>query len=216
VSVFTGLVKAVGTVHGARRTTSGMQLAVALGPLATSSVQGDSISVSGVCLTVAAIEGERATFDVVVETVNRSTLAELQAGGRVNLEPALRVGEALGGHFVSGHVDGTCQLARLMPVGDGVELVFTAGGEILADIVPKGSVAVDGISLTVAGIGDGAFRVAVIPHTLRETTLGDLRPGMRANVETDMLVKAVRAMLGAGTAGESALSEDFLRRHGYA
>ena len=151
---------------------------------------------------------------MVAETLRRTTLGDLRAGSRVNLEAALRAGEALGGHFVTGHVDGVGTLRSRKPVGDGAECTFAAERDLLADVVTKGSVAVDGVSLTVAAIEEGAFRVALVPHTLRETILGDLAPGSRVNIETDMLVKAVRRIIQGARGG--GLSEGFLREHGFA
>ncbi len=213
--MFTGLVKATGVVEELRRTSLGARLVVSLGRLADGAAVGDSISVSGACLTVAGLTGERAAFDVVEETLGKTTLGDLRPGARVNLEAALRAGDALGGHFVTGHVDGVGTLRSRTPVGDGAECAFAAERDVLADIVMKGSVAVDGVSLTVAALEEGAFRVALVPHTLKETTLADLAPGARVNVETDMLVKAVRRIISGGRAG-GGLSEQFLREHGFA
>ena len=212
--MFTGLVKDIGVVDELRRTSGGARLVVSLGRLADGAAAGDSISVSGACLTAAELDGERAAFDVVEETLRRTTLGDLRAGSRVDLEAALRAGDALGGHFVTGHVDGVATLRSRKSVGEGAEFLFAAERDLLADVVTKGSVAVDGVSLTVAALEEGAFRVALVPHTLRETTLGDLAPGSRVNIETDMLVKAVRRIIqGAGGGG---LSERFLREHGFA
>lgn len=212
--MFTGLVKDIGVLKELRRTSGGARLVVSLGRLAGGAAPGDSISVSGACLTAAELDGDRAAFDVVEETLRRTTLGDLRAGSKVNLEAALRAGDALGGHFVTGHVDGVATLRSRNPVGEGAECTFAAERDLLADVVTKGSVAVDGVSLTVAALEEGAFRVALVPHTLRETTLGDLAPGSRVNIETDMLVKAVRRIIqGAGGGG---LSEGFLREHGFA
>ena len=212
--MFTGLVRGIGVVEEMRPTPGGARLVVSLGDLAGGAGVGDSISVAGTCLTAAEVAGGRATFDVVEETLRRTTLGDLRAGSRVNLEAALGAGDALGGHFVTGHVDGVATLRSRKPVGEGAECTFAVERDLLADVVTKGSVAVDGVSLTVAALEEGAFRVALVPHTLRETTLGDLAPGSRVNIETDMLVKAVRRILqGAGGGG---LSERFLRDHGFA
>ena len=217
--MFTGLVRATGRVEGVATSPEGARIAVGVAGLGRAVAVGDSISVSGVCLTATEVAagGERASFDVVRETLERTTLGALARGARVNLEPALAAGEALGGHFVTGHVDGTAALAARRAVGDGAELEFEADDVILQDIVRKGSVAVDGVSLTVARLGEGRFGVAAIPHTLSATTLGGLSPGARVNVETDMLVKAVRRVIeGAGGAGGGGISEGFLREHGFA
>ena len=218
--MFTGLVKAVGEIESARPTPAGARIAVALSggaeALGGQIEIGDSVAVSGACLTAVEVTdcGAHIAFDAVKETLDRTTLGGLKPGARVNLEPALRMGDALGGHFVTGHVDGVARLASRKAVGDGTELVFEAAREILADIVPKGSVAVDGVSLTVARLDSSGFTVAAIPHTLAATTLGDLAPGARVNVETDMLIKAVRRVVSGGSGGD--ISLDFLREHGFA
>ena len=217
--MFTGLVKTIGEVASARPTPAGARIAVALSgaeALGARAEIGDSVCVSGACLTAVELTdgGARIAFDAVRETLDRTTLGYLRPGERVNLEPALRMGDALGGHFVTGHVDGVAKLVSRKTVGDGAELVFEAAREILADIVPKGSVAVGGVSLTVARLDTSGFAVAAIPHTLAATTLGELAPGARVNVETDMLVKAVRRVIAGGTGGD--ISLDFLREHGFA
>jgi riboflavin synthase alpha subunit len=212
--MFTGLVRATGKVLGTRGTPAGVELSIDVAALDVALAVGDSVCVSGACLTVTETDGRAARFDAVSETLSRTTLGRLAVGDAVNLEPSLCVGDALGGHFVSGHVDGTATLARIEPAGAGAELTFGAEARLLADVVPKGSIAIDGISLTVAALEDDRFRVAVIPHTLRATTLGRLRAGAAVNVETDMLVKAVRRVLAAGSPG-GGLTEEFLRRHGF-
>jgi len=220
--MFTGLVKAVGKVDAAKPTPEGARLVVLLQDgseaLGRPVEVGDSVSVAGVCLTAVEISeiadgGARIAFDAVRETLDRTTLGNLKTGARVNLEPALRVGDALGGHFVTGHVDGEAKFASRKAVGDGAELTFEAGAALMADIVPKGSVAVDGVSLTVARLAGSTFTVAAIPHTLSVTTIGDVAPGARVNVETDMLVKAVRRIVSGGGGG---ITLDSLREHGFA
>ena len=211
--MFTGIVREIGRLEGVERTASGAKLRVDIGGLAKGLAVGDSLAISGACLTVAELSGGVATFDVVEETLGRTTLGDLAAGARINLEPSVRVGEPLGGHFVTGHVDGTAKFASRKAIGDGAELVFEASLELLANIIPKGSVAVDGVSLTVARLDASGFTVAAIPHTLSATTLGDLTPGAQVNIETDMLVKAVRRII-AGPKGD--ISLDFLREHGFA
>jgi riboflavin synthase len=216
--MFTGLVRTVGKVESAKPTPAGARIVVSLpGGVESLGVPvevGDSVCVSGVCLTAVEVAGggARLAFDAVRETLDRTTLGRLAPGARVNLEPALRVGDALGGHFVTGHVDGAAKFASRKAVGDGAELTFEAASALLADMVPKGSVAVDGVSLTVARLAPSTFTVAAIPHTLSVTTLGDLARAERVNVETDMLVKAVRRIVGGG----GGLSLDTLREHGFA
>jgi riboflavin synthase len=151
--------------------------------------QGDSIAVDGVCLTVVARDGGKLAFDVVPETVARTK----PFGAEVNLEPALRIGDPLGGHYVQGHVDG---VGRVRSHAEG-RLSIEAPDELLRYCVEKGSIAVDGVALTIAALGDDAFEVALVPHTLQVTTLGALRPGDRVNLEVDLLAKYVERLVGA-------------------
>ncbi len=186
--MFTGLVREVGTVvsfeDGRLRVGSSLSAAV-----------GGSISVAGCCLTV--VDGDRRTlaFDVVPETLARTTLGRLAAGSPVNLEPALRAGEALGGHYVQGHVDGVGRVRTVEREGDGVLMSFDAPVEVLRYCVEKGSIAVEGVSLTITGVGDHGFGVALVPHTLAETTLGSLQPGDEVNLEGDVLAKYVERLV---------------------
>src|SRR5262245_4198317 len=187
--MFTGLVREVGTVvssgDGRLRVESSIAAAI-----------GDSVAIDGVCLTV--VDGDRKTlaFDAVPETLSRTTLGGLEAGAPVNLEPALRAGEALGGHYVQGHVDGVGRIRSVEPDGEGQRLWVDAPGEILRYCVEKGSVAVDGVSLTVAGLDDGGFAVALVPHTLEVTTLGKIAAGDEVNLEADVLAKYVERLAG--------------------
>jgi riboflavin synthase len=180
--MFTGIVREVGTV--AR--FDGSRLVVETG---TQAKLGDSVAIAGVCLTVAARENGGLGFDVVSETLGRTTLGSLSPGDKVNVEPSLRAGEPLGGHIVQGHVDG---VGRLRERG---ELTwFDAPAEIVRYCVEKGSIAVDGTSLTVAATDEGGFAVALIPHTLEATTLGGLAPGSAVNLEVDVLAKYVERL----------------------
>ena len=166
------------------------------------------------CLTVSRLTGAVADFDVSGETLTRSTLAMLGPGGRVNLERAMRADGRFGGHIVLGHVDGTARIAAIERRGEFVEMRFIADAPLLDEIVMKGSVAVDGISLTVAAIDGKGFSVALIPTTLGETTLGRARTGDVVNIETDILIKAVRKYLGKLAAGEG-LTAEKLREYGF-
>ena len=179
--MFTGIVREVGRVAS----FDGHRLVV---EAETEAAEGDSVAVDGVCLT--AVDGSLLVFDVVDETLSRSTLGGLAAGDRVNLEPALRAGEPLGGHYVQGHVDG---LGRVRSVGEPVWIDAPPG--LLRYLVEKGSITVDGVSLTVAGLDDAGFAVALIPHTLSATTLGELEPGDQVNLEVDVLAKYVERLL---------------------
>jgi riboflavin synthase len=189
--MFTGLVREVGTVASmvdgrltidAPETAQGVQL-------------GDSVAIDGVCLTVVACVGSALSFDTVPETLARTALGTLDQGSRVNLEPALRAGDALGGHYVQGHVDGVGSVHSVTPEGDGRRIRFEASAELLRYIVEKGSIAVQGTSLTVAAVDDTGFEVALIPHTLQATTLGELEPEQPVNLEADVLAKYVEKLL---------------------
>jgi riboflavin synthase len=187
--MFTGLVREVGRVasfeDGRLRIES--QLAAAI---------GDSVSINGCCLTV--VDGDRRTlaFDAVQETLARTTLGRLEPGAGVNLEPALRAGEPLGGHYVQGHVDGVGSVRSVEWEGDGKRVWFDPPGEVLRYCVEKGSVTVDGVSLTVAELDENGFAVALVPHTLSVTTLGALEPGNEVNLEADVLAKYVERLVG--------------------
>jgi len=188
--VFTGIVRELGRVESADRVDAGVRLRIR-GPETAKQVSaGDSVSVSGVCLTVVAVDDVVLSFDVVEETLRRSTLARAERGGVVNLEPALQAGDPLGGHFVQGHVDGVGRIRRVS--GEGLEI--EAPLEILRFCVEKGSIALDGVSLTIAKLNGDAFSVALVPHTKAVTTLGGVEPGDELNVEVDMLAKYVEKL----------------------
>jgi riboflavin synthase len=176
--MFTGLVREVGTVASFEEGRLVVEAA-------TTAALGDSVAVDGVCLTVVAAEPGRLSFDVVPETISRVK----GFAGRVNVEPALRAGDPLGGHQVQGHVDGTGRVASVEPEGDGVRMRVELGPELVRYCVEKGSITLDGVSLTVAELGAGGIEVALIPHTLAETTLSDRTPGDLVNVEVDVLAK---------------------------
>jgi riboflavin synthase alpha subunit len=150
---------------------------------------GDSVSVSGCCLTVTATDGKALEFDAVPETIARTTLGALEPGAEVNLEPALRAGEPLGGHFVQGHVDGRARVSAIEREGEGARLQLQLPAELYRYCVEKGSLAVDGVSLTIAALDDNGVEIALVPFTLERTTLGALGPGDEVNVEVDLLAK---------------------------
>jgi riboflavin synthase len=159
--------------------------------------QGDSIAVDGVCLTAAAVDGESFEADVMAETLRRSTLGSLAEGDRVNLEPPLRAGDPLGGHVVQGHVDGTGVVEAVTEDGFARVLRIAAAAELLRYVVEKGSIAVDGVSLTVAEVDGGGFAVSLIPETLEHTTLAAAAPGDAVNLEVDVLAKYVEKLTAA-------------------
>jgi riboflavin synthase len=193
--VFTGIVREVGVVRSVDGGDDGVRLVVDAPQTAVRVGLGDSVSIAGVCLTVTANVDGSLAFDAVPETLRRSSLGRLAEGTLVNLEPALRAGEPLGGHLVQGHVDGVGSVRSTEPEGDGRRIVVEAPEELLRYLVEKGSVAVEGVSLTVAALDDGAFAVALIPHTLAATTLGGLAQGDPVNLEVDVLAKYVERLL---------------------
>jgi riboflavin synthase len=195
--VFTGIVREVGVVRSVEGAGDGVRLALDAPQTAAQAAVGDSVAVAGVCLTVVANDGGALAFDAVPETLRRSSLGRLRAGRRVNVEPALRAGDPMGGHVMQGHVDGIGTVRWVDPEGDGVRLTVEAPAELLRYCVEKGSVAVEGVSLTVAGLDQETFEVALVPHTLAATTLGDVAPGDPVNVEVDVLAKYVERLLGA-------------------
>lgn len=204
--MFTGIVEEVGIVRALRRTGSKLELVIEAPGAAAGTRVGDSVAVNGVCLTVTRAEAERLCFEAVAETLERSALGALGEGGGVNLERALRAGGRLDGHIVQGHVDAVGRVRELRRTGDDVRLFVDCEPAFAELLVEKGSVAIDGVSLTVVGVGASGFDVALIPHTLAVTTLGRLAPGAAVNLEADVLGKYVKRYLervlpGAGAAG---------------
>ncbi len=194
--MFTGLVQSLGTVAGPSPDGhGGARLTIREPTIAPSLVLGESVAVNGCCLTVVASAGDTFDFQCGPETLGRTVLGTLAAGDRVNLERALRVGDALGGHFVTGHVDGVGTLAADEPRGEWRMLSFAFPDGFDELLVPQGSVAVDGISLTVVDVVPGRFTVMLIPHTLAVTTLGFKRPGSTVNLEFDLIAKHVRRLV---------------------
>ena len=201
--MFTGIVEGVGTVAelAVAPDRSGARLRLAAPFLAADLALGDSVAVNGCCVTVAGREPDGFSADLVAETLRRTALGRLRPGDRVNLERPLAVGGRLGGHLVQGHVDGVARLLERRPVGDGEELRVELPEPLARYVVEKGSIAIDGVSLTVAGLGPGWFGVALVPHTLQVTTLGQRRPGDPLQLEVDVVAKYVERLLGAWKGG---------------
>ena len=194
--MFTGLVEELGGVVSLEKVPSGgVQLTLRAPAISGEAHLGDSVAVNGCCLTVAAKQDGLLRFDLLQETLSRTSLGGVQPGGCVNLERALAAGGRLGGHFVQGHVDCTAEILALEHRGADVRLEVALPGEGARYLVEKGSIAVDGISLTVAGLGEGSFELWIIPHTLAHTNLGGRRVGERVNLEYDLLAKYVERML---------------------
>ena len=193
--MFTGIVRERGRVAAVEGGADGVRLRIEAPATAPHVAVGDSVSVNGVCLTATEVTGSTLAFDAVPETLERSSLGRLEAGSAVNLELALRAGEPLGGHYVQGHVDGVAHVRSLEPEGEGRRIWLDAAPDLLRYCVEKGSIAVDGVSLTVAALDADGFAVALIPHTLAETTLGALQPGDPVNLEVDVLAKYVERLV---------------------
>jgi riboflavin synthase len=193
--MFTGIVRELGRVASVEGDASGLALAVEAPLTAAGLATGDSISINGVCLTAEAVEDGRVALHAVPETLARSTLGSLNAGDGVNVESALRAGESLGGHYVQGHVDAVGRIQSVEAEGEGLRLFVEAPPEVLRYCVEKGSIAVDGVSLTIAELADDSFAVALVPHTLEATTLSALAAGAEVNLEVDILAKYVDRLL---------------------
>jgi riboflavin synthase len=197
--VFTGIVRERGTVAAIDGGADGVRLWIEAPQTAVQAAVGDSVAINGCCLTVTARDGGLLSFDAVPETLSRTALSRLVPGVAVNIEPALRAGEPLGGHYVQGHVDAVGAVRSAAPEGEGLRLTVEAPAELLRYCVEKGSIAVEGVSLTIAGLHDDAFEIALIPHTLAETTLASLAPGDPVNLEVDVLAKYVERLVAART-----------------
>jgi riboflavin synthase len=201
--VFTGIVKERGTVVSVDGSGEGVRLVIEGPTTAAATAIGDSVSIDGVDLTATQVADGRMTFTAVPETLARTTLGTLATGEEVNLEPALRAADPLGGHYVQGHVDGICRVRSIEPDGVAVRVAFEASPDLLRYIVEKGSVAVHGVALTVTHVDGETFGVSLIPHTLSETTLGTLAVGDELNLEVDVLAKYVERL----TSGRIASSQ---------
>jgi riboflavin synthase len=217
--MFTGIIAGIGRLAAKRGSGGGVTFEMETGFPFDEPQEGESIACNGVCLTAYSIRGQYFRCDVSPETLSRSTLGGLAAGDRINMERALRPTDRLGGHIVSGHIDCQATVTGREALGDYTLFSFELPPGMGRYIVEKGSIAIDGVSLTVNTCGPRTFAVSIIPHTLRETTLGGLRPGSRVNIEFDIIAKYVERLLGIGAdhAENSGQAVDaaFLARHGY-
>ncbi len=214
VVVFTGIVRHVGQVVRVAGSPEGMRLRIDAGPMAAGLGAGASVAVDGACLTVSAVSGTEADFDAVGETLRRTTLGGLTGGESVHLEPALSAGAPLDGHIVQGHVDGVAEVVRIDRGAAGRLLHLAAEAELTRQMVPKGSIALAGVSLTLVEVAGGRFSVALVPTTLARTTLGGLGISDRLNVELDIIGKYVRQYLRTFGDGGGVTVEK-LRRAGF-
>lgn len=213
--MFTGIIETVGIIRQTRPSGNQMRLAIDLNRIANGTNLGDSIAVNGVCLTVCQLNGTVAEFDVSTETVRKTTLIALKSGSPVNLERAMSAQGRFGGHIVQGHVDGLGKIAAIKKQADFAQFRFEVPKELITQIVLKGSVAVDGISVTVAKLDATGFEVAVIPTTLKETTWHQAKVGDAVNIETDILVKITQQQLAAMLPNSKGLTIEQLREHGF-
>ena len=218
--MFTGIVEETGTIKKIEKGTSSGRLTIEADKVLQGSKIGDSIAVNGVCLTITGMSGHLFTADVMAETMRRSKLGSLSQGSRVNLERALSLQTRLGGHIVSGHIDGTGTITRMEREDNAVWVTVTAEPTVLKYIIEKGSITIDGISLTVAYVDDTCFRVSIIPHTAEETTLLTQKAGDTVNLECDMLGKYVERLLHFEQTTEEqtskiAITSSYLAEHGF-
>jgi riboflavin synthase len=213
--MFTGLIEAVCTIKSIRQAGGGATLVVDLGDLGRDSKIGDSIAINGVCLTISELSVNIATFQLSTETLKKSALGRLKPGSLVNVERAMKATDRFGGHFVQGHIDGTAIIKVIKRSGKFADIEFSAEPELLSQMVVKGSVAVDGISLTIAGMRDHSFGVAIIPETLKKTTLGTAKVSDVVNIETDIIVKAVKRHIDKIMPQKQSLTVERLKELGF-
>lgn len=219
--MFTGIIEGTGKLLAKRTVGGGLAFDLEAGFDLDDPSEGESIACSGVCLTAYNITGRRFSADVSPETLARTKLGQLNIGDPVNMERALKLSDRLGGHLVSGHVDCLAQVDRRQEVGDYTIFTFSLPEQMSKYIIEKGSVTIDGISLTVNSCSPGTFSVSIIPHTLKVTTLGELKAGHRVNIEVDVIGKYIENLLLAkgdsvgAKGGESPLTPGFLAQHGY-
>jgi riboflavin synthase len=214
--VFTGLIEEVARVARAEPVPSGLGVIVSAPQIAATAGPGDSIAVNGVCLTVESVNGTELRFHVGAETVARTTASSWRPGRAANLERALRADSRLGGHFVQGHVDCTGRVATRRREGQTERFTITLPPEMLVYVAPRGSVAVDGISLTVTETGADSFAVAIIPFTSGHTSLADLQPGDAVNIEVDILARYIEHILRQRGVTGGGITGSFLAEHGFA
>ncbi|MDX1454485.1 MAG: riboflavin synthase [Gammaproteobacteria bacterium] len=215
--MFTGIIQALGKVEAIEQRGGDVRVTVDLGELANDKHGiGDSIAVNGCCLTAIEDPRQKLVADVSKESLRLTTIGDLKVGDRVNLEPAMQVGDRFGGHMVSGHVDGMGRLVELAEEARSWRLVFEAPDDIAHYIAKKGSITIDGISLTVNGVDGNRFDVNIVPHTWEHTNLHAKQPGDRVNLEVDVIARYLERLLQAGDEAPAGITLDTLRRHGFA
>ncbi len=212
--MFTGIIEEIGKIKAVRRGSKSVELEIEAAKVLEGTRVGDSIATNGVCLTVTGLGSNQFSADVMPETMHRSSLGVLKPGDRVNLERALCLNSRLGGHLVAGHVDGMGRISDKKQDDNAIWLTVSASSEILRYIIEKGSITIDGVSLTVAYVDESVFKVSIIPHTQEETTLTSKSVGAVVNLENDMIAKYVEKLLGAHKS-ERGLSLEFLQANGF-
>jgi riboflavin synthase len=214
--MFTGIIEELGTLQRLERGSNSCQIAIQAAKVLEDVKLGDSIAINGVCLTVTSFDKEHFTADMMAETLAKTNLKDLVSGQRINLERASRLGDRMGGHLVQGHVDAVGTIVELQKVDIATVLRIKAPEDILRYLVPKGSVAIDGISLTVVAVLSDGFTVSIIPHTSKMTTLGFKKTGDTVNLEADIIGRYVEKLLQRSEGrNKSVLSSEFLAEHGF-
>jgi len=213
--MFTGIIEEIGVIEQMRQTGDAIVMTIGAKRVLEDVQLGDSIAVNGVCLTVTSFTDRHFTVDVMPETVKATALHTLQPGAKVNLERAMAAGGRFGGHFVTGHVDGVGRIVRQWPKANAVYYEIEVPLPLRSYMMEKGSVAVDGTSLTIFGLSERTFTISLIPHTRKATILGEKRPGDLVNIECDMIGKYIAAFLTAKETPPPGLTVEFLEQHGY-
>ena len=214
--MFTGIVEEIGVVSEVKRTSQGAILSVSASDVLTDSGVGESIAIDGVCLTMTQADNTKFTADISAETLRRTTLGDRSRGDGVNLERSLQFGSRLGGHIVLGHVDDVGVISDWRDEGDSSMMRVSASSDVMRYVVFKGSICVDGISLTIANLFETEFEIALIPHSKQVTTIGKKRVGDRVNIEVDLLGRYVEKLLGEQSRSPCSVDLAFLKSHGFA
>jgi len=213
--MFTGLIEQVCAVKAIRQTGGGAMMTVDMGELGRDCKIGDSIAINGACLTISELIACLATFELSPETLKKSALGRLKPGSPVNVERAMKATDRFGGHFVQGHIDGTATIKVIKRGGKFADITFAVNHELLDLMIVEGSVAVDGVSLTIASMDERSFSVALIPETLKKTTLGEAKIGDVVNIETDIIVKTIKKQIDKILPREQSLTVEKLRQLGF-
>ncbi len=213
--MFTGIIERTGIIRESRSVSGGQKLCIEVGPMASELPLGASVAISGVCLTVCHTSNDSAEFDVIKETLSLTTLGSKRVGDKINLERSLRVGDRLDGHFVQGHVDGLAEVTSVISTSQEWVAWLRPEKSLTSFIIPKGSVTIDGVSLTIAAVDQDTFSVALIPTTLNLTTLGSLKAGDKVNIETDIVARTIVHHL-SHVSGDNGITMNSLRDAGFA